>query len=123
MLNVTDEFDWQPLTALVPFSQAIQGMLEVADRDWQDLRESKDRPGAVSPNILQRMLDRHLQQHSHLGIYQAQCAYWRQATLTPQQARMLTTLERYLVDLKDCNAHIMQWLMSLQSKAPMRASH
>lgn len=113
MSSIT-EFDWQPLTALVPFSQAIQGMLEVADSDWQDLLASKARPGAIPPTVLQRMLDRHLQQHSHLGVYQAQCVRWRQEALTAQQAAILTALEGYLNHLKDCNTHIMKWLMSLQ---------
>lgn len=122
MSSVT-QFDWQPLTALVPFSQAIQGMLEVADRDWKDLMESKAHPGSVSPTVLQRMLDRHLQHQSHLGVYQAQCARWRQETLTPQQAGILTKLEGYLGHLKDGNAQIMKWLMSLQSGAQMSTPH
>ena len=122
-MSKSPEFNWQPLTALVPLLQAIQGMVEVADRDEQDLMENKSRPGSLSQNLLQRMLDRHLQQRSHLGVYEAQCARWHQESLTTQQASILTTLEGYLLHLKDCNGQIMKWLMSLQSDAQTSTPH
>ncbi len=110
------ELNGQPLTALVPLLQAIQGMVEVAERDKQDLLENESCPGSLSQTMLQRMLDRYVQQRSHLGIYEAQCARWRQEALMPQQAKDLRTLEGYLVHLKNCHEQLMTELMSWQSK-------
>lgn len=115
------EFDWQPLTALMPLVYAIKGMLEVAYSDLHDWMAIQDRSLALSPLILQRMLDRQCQQRSQIGIYQAQCARWRQEACLPYQQKTLNELEGYLANLDTCNRQLLKLLAGFEAESGLAA--
>ena len=67
MSNPSPQPQWHPITSLPMIANVVEGMLEVAREQYQNLEEVKSRPHVLDDYLIMRIIKAHTQQKDDLS--------------------------------------------------------
>ncbi len=84
---------WQPISALPLFAQAVDGMLESAEEQLPNLQAAQSRPYVMDDYTVGRVTEVYTAQAEDLPLFAEQLARWEKTKLTPEQSREVKRLK------------------------------
>jgi hypothetical protein len=90
---------WQPSSRLPLLITLIDGMLEIANEEYQNLQLACQLPHVLDNDTIERVITGFTSKQKDLGLYDEMMEHWRAETLTDQQRGDLEHLARHLQHL------------------------
>ncbi len=107
------KLNWQPINFLPKIATMVDGMLESAEENLENLSEAKEKPHVMDDYTVGRMFEVYGTQKADFWMYDEQLDRWQKETLTENQQKEISRLQAQMVKLKkvvDQNLLIAEYL-------------
>lgn len=104
----TQQPQWQPISMLPVFTDMIDGMLEAALAQLENLRRAADTPHVLDDATLNRVIELHDNQLKDHWLFEEQFARWKRERLSNAQAKEVDRLTNQSSKLKGTNEEILE---------------
>lgn len=98
---------WQPLEKLPFIAWAIDGMLESAEENYENLQPARQRPSMLDDYTVGRVIEVYTTQQNDLWLYDEQLKRWVALSLTTAQRQEITRLIAQMQRLHEVLAAIL----------------
>lgn len=109
----TPQPQWQPISLLSVFTEMIDGMLEAALAQLDNLQQAMHKPHVLDDALLNRVIDLHGRQLEDHWLFEEQFARWKREPLSEAQSQEIGRLARQTAKLKRTNEAILDLVRRL----------
>ena len=93
--------NWQPISALPLIAALIDGLLEEAEQQYENLQSCRPQPHVLDDYTVGRLIKVYTDQAGDVGLYAAQLSRWSGLNLTPSQRREVARLSGQIPRIRE----------------------
>ncbi|MGH9845271.1 MAG: hypothetical protein ACREEM_41680 [Blastocatellia bacterium] len=108
---------WNPISRLPMIATAIDEMLGMAEEQYGNLQQARDRPHVLDDDTVGRVIKVFTEQSNDLWLYEEQLARWKKDELTATQRQEVERLDWQLTRLREAIASILSLAKEFKSGA------
>jgi hypothetical protein len=106
---------WQPIARLALIAAHIDGMLESATEQYQQLERARPKPYVLDDALVRRVIAAFTTQQADLWLFDEQLRRWTGGQLTPAQRAEVARLARQMLQLHAIITAILELAAELQT--------
>ena len=95
----TPQPTWQPIARLGLVATHIDGMLESAEEQYENLQQARPKPYVLDDYTVKRVIDVFTAQQNDLWLFDEQLRRWERGTLTSAQRQEVERLASQMLQL------------------------
>ncbi len=99
--------NFPPITALPMLAYAIDGALDAAKDQLENMQKAKNKPHVLDDQLVNQIIESYTNQNASITDEKSLCLYWKQNKLTVQQKKTLDELLDNLSELERVNQQIL----------------
>lgn len=100
MSSNQQNINWQPISFLPKIAEMIDGMLESAEENYQNLLQAKERPHSMDDYTVGRIFEVYGTQKADFWLYDKQLQKWTKKGASSAQRMEIKRLQSQMVKLK-----------------------
>ena len=93
--------NWQPICALPLIASLIDGLLDEAEQQYENLQSCRPQPHVLDDYTVGRVIKVYTEQADDVGLYAEQLSRWNRLTLTPPQRQEVDRLSEQLPRIRE----------------------
>jgi hypothetical protein len=93
--------NWQPISALPLIASMIDGLLDEAEQQYENLESCRPQPHVLDDYTVGRVIKVYTEQAGDVGLYAEQLARWNRLNLTPSQRQEVARLSGQIPKVRE----------------------
>jgi hypothetical protein len=93
--------NWQPISALPLIASLIDGLLDEAEQQYENLESCRPQPHVLDDYTVGRVIKVYTEQADDVGLYAEQLSRWSRLNLTPSQRQEVTRLSGQIPRIRE----------------------